>query len=139
MPDDSACKQSQALFNSVHLLKSVPGYAPQVAKQAVVHKSVGDGIGVVRHNCHSVNERNIIDHEGCLTFTLYRGTSTRFRQAIEQHGLGATRDEHLFNLSVLEAPAVVSEPILRLVPNSICAWQYRDSVFSAPCECSVVP
>jgi hypothetical protein len=69
----------------------------------------------------------MIDQDGYLTFPLYHGTSTLFRASIEKHGLGAQRDDSLFDLSVLDQLA----GLLDVPGNRTDWWQMNDLAVKA--------
>ncbi|MBN4174623.1 hypothetical protein GSU75_01832 [Pseudomonas savastanoi pv. phaseolicola] len=69
----------------------------------------------------------MIDQDGYLTFPLYHGTSTLYRDSIKKHGLGALRDTSLFDFGLLEQFA----ELLDAPRNKTDWWQMNDFVVKA--------
>uniref|UniRef100_UPI0013DF538B hypothetical protein n=1 Tax=Pseudomonas viridiflava TaxID=33069 RepID=UPI0013DF538B len=72
----------------------------------------------------------MIDKDGYLTFPLYHGTSTLYRDSIKKHGLGGLRDTTLFDFGLLEQFAV----LLDAPKNKTDWWQMNDFVVKAMIE-----
>lgn len=69
----------------------------------------------------------MIDQDGYLTFPLYHGTSTLYRDSIEKYGLGARRDTSLFDFGIL---AQLAE-LLDVPKNKTDWWLMNDFVVKA--------
>ena len=69
----------------------------------------------------------MIDQDGFLTFPLYHGTSTLYRDSIEKYGLGAKRDTSLFDFGIL---AQLAER-LDATKNKTDWWLMNDFVVKA--------
>lgn len=72
----------------------------------------------------------MIDQDGYLTFPLYHGTSTLYRDSIKKHGLGGLRDTTLFDFGLLEQFAI----LLDAPKNKTDWWQMNDFVVKAMIE-----
>lgn len=72
----------------------------------------------------------MIDQDGYLTFPIYHGTSTLYRDSIEQHGLGGLRDTSLFDFGVL---AQLAE-LLDAPRNKTDWWKMNDFVVKTMIE-----
>ncbi|WP_455884803.1 hypothetical protein [Pseudomonas spelaei] len=69
----------------------------------------------------------MIDQDGYLTFPLYHGTSTLYRDSIEKQGLGAVRDPSLFDFQTLEQLA----KLLDAQKSKSTWWQMNDFIVKA--------